>query len=302
MEGRLVHHAMEWLARFFAEHGRHANVDELRSRLHHYFRVLWGRGVRTRFSTKERTVDRVLTNIFPDDVLDSIVATVIEGARHTEYELRAVRKVLNPSAFGGKSRILLTGILDVVVQQQKPLVYERTWVWSNAAKLEGRVSNLVAVADEGDVEIWDYKGTRANTPHLADYIRQLLTYAALYRERTSVLPKRCVLFFINEPPVTRKRLLSVQVTDSVVQAAVDWTIEEVRILQQSLRRFVTDPKEVGAGEYELRAKPPGKRITTELRKQCTTCSMRFDCSDYRTFLSKKPDALADIDILNVFKN
>ena len=34
-----------------------------------------------------------------------------EGAQHTEYELRAVRKVI-PGEFAGKGRILLTGVID----------------------------------------------------------------------------------------------------------------------------------------------------------------------------------------------
>ena len=39
----------------------------------------------------------------------------IEGAQHSEYEIRTVRKVI-PADFGGKSRVLLTGVVDLVVE------------------------------------------------------------------------------------------------------------------------------------------------------------------------------------------
>ena len=32
----------------------------------------------------------------------------------------------------------------------------------------------------GDIEIWDYKASKPDTPYIHDYVRQLLTYAALY--------------------------------------------------------------------------------------------------------------------------
>src|SRR6202042_2026935 len=129
-------------------------------------------------------------------------------------ELRAVKKVLHADAadFAGKSRILLTGILDLVVQQLEPLTYDRTWVWDSVETLEGHLEERFLAAAPGDVEIWDYKATRARSPFCNDYVRQLLTYAALYRDRTGELPARCVLFFINEPPDRGRRLLAVDVS------------------------------------------------------------------------------------------
>jgi len=55
---------------------------------------------------------------------------------------------------------------------------------------------------------------RSNT---INYVRQLLTYAALYRDRTGALPIRCVLFFINEPPRQDRRLLAIDVTPPIVE-------------------------------------------------------------------------------------
>jgi hypothetical protein len=144
MEGRLVHHAMEWLTRQHQEafgRRRHATEAELRAQLEHYFRVLWARGIRTRFASKQETIDRVVGNLYPGDRIDPVVKAVIEGAQHTEYELRAVKKVLpaDAASFSGKSRILLTGILDLVVQQQSPLTYQRSWVWDSVVDLRGHI-------------------------------------------------------------------------------------------------------------------------------------------------------------------
>ena len=82
MEGRLAHHAMEWLTRRFRETGAHAVSQDLREQLNRYFSILWARGIKTAFTTKAET-------------LDPTVAAAVEGAIH------AVRKVL-PARHAGK--------------------------------------------------------------------------------------------------------------------------------------------------------------------------------------------------------
>ncbi len=49
MEGHLVHHAMEWLTSYYQEHDRtaHATRDQLVEQLNRYFKILWGKGIRT---------------------------------------------------------------------------------------------------------------------------------------------------------------------------------------------------------------------------------------------------------------
>src|SRR5205809_831043 len=183
MEGRLIHHAMEWLARLYRETGKHSSASELGLQLDHYFRVLWARGFRTAFTSKAETLTRVLGNLFPAGRIDSTVKAAVEGAVHTEYELRTVRKLIEAD-FAGKAKMLLTGVLDVVVQQQEPLLYRRCWQWGSVDELVGKVVTCKVAARPNDLEIWDYKGTRAGTPYKTDYVRQLLTYASLYRERT----------------------------------------------------------------------------------------------------------------------
>jgi DNA helicase-2/ATP-dependent DNA helicase PcrA len=302
MEGRLIHHAMEWLTRQYQDtyqRLRHARPDELRAQLEHYFRVLWARGIRTAFVSKKDTLDRVMENLYPGGVIDPIVQTVVEGAQHTEYELRAVKKVL-PADFAGKSRILLTGVLDLVIQQQAPLTYQRVWEWDSLDDLTGHAAPGSLSAAPGDVEIWDYKGTQAATGYIDDYVRQLLTYAALFRDRTGSLPSRCVLFFINEKKATH-RLLAIDVDDTLVQTALDWTQEQVRELQATTLIFEADPLTVTAGELVRKNNPLGQRLTSESTQQCTACSFRFGCEEYQTHLGGGASH-PDVDIFNVMKN
>lgn len=301
MEGRLIHHAMEWMtAEYHQVHSRrrHASYNEVRSQLEHYFRVLWARGVRTAFTSKQDTLDRVMENLFPKTKIHSTVKAVIEGALHSEYELRSVRKLLGPRP-GTKQKLLLTGVLDLVVQQQQPLTYSYLFEWTSRRKLEGKPAKVAVHAKPGDIEIWDYKGTRSSSSLLPDYVRQLLTYAYLYRERTQQLPVRCVLYFVNEKDVD-KQLLAVAVDDQLVQLAVDWTHAQVQELQETLLRYQNDPRKVEGGDRSQPTRAKGKRITQDLKAQCTACGERFDCEEYRAFLGR-PDH-PDIDVLNVAKN
>ncbi|MDA8071643.1 MAG: PD-(D/E)XK nuclease family protein [Actinomycetota bacterium] len=305
MEGYLVHHAMEWLTTYYQEHGRkvHATRDELVEQLNRYFKILWGKGIRTTFSSRDETIERVADHLYPPPKGQPLpeVKAVVEGALHEEYPLRSVRKVV-PARFGGKSRVLLTGVLDVVVQQQSALTYNRVWQWTDNENLEGTPVGGTEIAQKGDLEIWDYKGTRSSTGYLEDYVRQVVTYAALLEDRLG-LPKRCVLFFVNEPD-RKKRLLAVPITRAVVDSAVDWTLEQVRDLRQTVLQMQVDPLAIEGGDLRLRHLPLGDRVTDELKAQCTACGQRFDCSAYRSFLGpgKRGGEHTDVDTLNVTKN
>lgn len=298
MEGRLIHHAMEWLTRTYRETDKHVASDELRAQLESYFRVLWARGIRTTFASKSETIDRVIGNLFPGGRIHDTVKAAIEGAQHTEYELRSVKKLVRAD-FGGKNRLLLTGILDLVVQQQSPLTYDRTWEWNAISELKGKATNTTTSASTGDVEIWDYKGTRSTTPFTSDYVRQLLTYAALYQERTADLPRRCVLFFVNEPS-RNEQLLAIPVDGKIVSQALDWTISQVKLLRKTTLDFQNSPISIEGGGLEDRNKPIGKRIAEELKQQCTACGFRFDCTEYCTYLGNNQHA--DVRLDNIRKN
>ncbi len=308
MEGRLVHHAMEWMTRQYAGplgSKRHVTRDELAKQLERHFRVLWARGIRTTFTTKAETIQNIVDRLFPKGSMHPTARIAIEGAQHTEYELRAVRKLLAPPP-GFKTKVLLTGILDLVIQQRSELVYQRSLVWTDAKALEGTVKHRETKAQAGDVEIWDYKGTRANTSLLIDYVRQLLTYAHLYHERTGTLPVRCVLFFINETE-RADQLLAVNVTKELVESAIAWTHMQVLELQDTIALFRQNPAGVPGGERPLITNPLGERVTTDLKQQCTACGVRYDCAEYRAYLSRTSKSPprgehADVNTRNVLKN
>jgi hypothetical protein len=301
MEGYLIHHAMEWLTKQHRESGVHASREALEDQLHQYFGVLWGRGIKTTFRSRDEVITDVADHLYPDGQPLPEVVAVVEGAQHEEYPLRSVRHVL-PEHFGGKSRILLTGVLDVVVQQTSNLLYRRTWEWTDASQVEGRVTLCQDSAQAGDLEIWDYKGTRASTEYLDDYVRQVVTYAALLEDRVGKLA-RCVLFFVNEPD-RDLRLLSIPVTREVIDGSLNWTEEQVREVRQTVLLMQRDPLAIEGGDIRWRDRPLAERVTDDLKKQCTACGQRFDCNAYASTLAnsrRRPGVHPDIDIRNINK-
>lgn len=298
MEGRLVHHAMEWMTIRYRATQSHTTRDALRDQLLTYFRVLYARGMRSGFQSKAETIQRVLDNLLPGGQLHPTVRAAVEGASHTEYELRTIRSLI-AADFAGKDRLMLTGILDLVVQLQTPLLYPRTWRWTNEQHLDGVPVNEPTAASSGDVEVWDYKATRAATPYLGDYARQLLTYAGLYSKRVGALPKRCVLFFVNEPDPTLQ-LIAIPIVQAIVASAEAWTIEQARQVRLTAITFEGNPMAIEGGDFEKRHLPVGHRVDDELKKQCTSCMSRFDCAEYRQHLGNP--AHPDISLDNVRKN
>jgi hypothetical protein len=301
MEGRLLHHAMEWMSRRYADGGGLAARDELRDQLERFYRVLRSRGITTAFTTREEVLYRITGNLFRGEALRRPVEAAVRGAEHTEYELKSVRKVLKAD-FAGKNRILLTGIIDLVLQQQDPLEYQQIWTWEDLDALTGSIATGRESATAGDREIWDIKGSRVKTQYLTDYVRQVVTYAALYRERTGVLPRRCVLFFVNERQ-DKRALLSVPIDENVVDSGLRWTVDQVADLRRTLTTFEQDPEAVEAGTVLRRDRPVGDRVDDVLRAQCTGCAHRFDCVEYATHLGSKPgDVKRDVDPYAVGKN
>jgi PD-(D/E)XK nuclease superfamily len=290
MEGRLLHHAMEWLTRRYDTSAELAPRADLATQLEHFYRVLRARGITTAFASREEVLGRILDNLYASKgenaKLQPAVSTVIRGAQHTEYQLRSVKKVI-PERFAGKSKILLTGIIDLVLQQPDALTYERAWVWDDEIELVGHLEERKVEAKEGDEEIWDFKATRSGTKYFEDYVRQVATYAALYRERKGELPVRCVLFFVNEPDPAEK-LIAIPVTDKLVDNAVRWTVEQVEDLRNTTVRFSKDPKSIEGGSLLHRERPVGKRVTEDLKAQCTACGQRFDCEEYTTSIGSSP--------------
>jgi hypothetical protein len=158
------------------------------------------------------------------------------------------------------------------VQLEKPLLYPRSWKWTNKQTLEGHVVDVPIQANEGEWEIWDYKGVRAENAYIDDYVRQLVTYAALFEERTGKLPARCVLFFVNEQKNDRQ-LLAIPIDSAIGKAGIEWTIEQAKLLRASEILFQKDPLKAVSGSLK-------GGFPAELKAQCTTCGQRFDCKGY----------------------
>lgn len=308
MEGFLIHHAMQWLTDRHRETGRHASRRALTEQLERYFLVLYARGIRTTFASKKDTISRVVDHLYrrDSDQPHPEVEAAVEGAQHEEYPLRTVRRVKR-ELYGGKSKILLTGVLDVVIQQKSQLLYPLTWRWTDKANLKGELANVSDRAAVGDREIWDYKGTRLrNNTARDDYVRQVATYAALLQERIG-LPKRCVLFFTNEQPGSDRRLLAIPIDQEVAEASLKWTEAQVQELRRTVLQVQQDPLSVEGGDVTKRHLPLADRIDDDLRAQCTACSQRFDCTAYRAHLMasgkhRPGEVPSDVQLLNVEKN
>ncbi|GAA4243227.1 PD-(D/E)XK nuclease family protein [Dactylosporangium darangshiense] len=303
MEGFMIHHAMQWLTDRHRATGAHADVASLTAQLNSYFLVLWSRGIRTTFASKQETVDRVTRHLYDveADAPHPEVLAAVEGAQHEEYPLRSVRKVV-PELYGGKSKILLTGILDVVIQQKNTLTYPLQWRWTDKAAMLGEVIDVPDQAAVGDTEIWDYKGTRLRQNRSRDdYVRQVVTYAGLLQDRIG-LPRRCVLFFTNEKPGSGRRLLSIPIDQEVIDASFAWTLEQVRELRNTVLQIQQDPLSIDGGDLTKQHLPMAQRVDQDLKAQCTACGQRFDCDAYRAFLTAGGADPNDIDRLNVNKN
>jgi hypothetical protein len=119
-----------------------------------------------------------------------------------------------------------------------------------------------------------------------------------YRERTGRRPERCVLFFVNEPPNRPEHLLAIPLEDKLLDAALAWTVERVKELRHTMRRFRADPCSVVGGEADGKG---GYTVSEILKARCTGCGQRFGCETYISSL-KGGSANLDVNPLNVFTN
>ena len=123
----------------------------------------------------------------------------------------------------------------------------------------------------GEVEIWDYKGSRRPSmgdPEYQRHVFQLQVYADLYHRKTGIAPTKAVLYFLNElapdpDPRTRpiNALLEVNLDPSAVQQALqsfEHTVHQIESRRSS--RHWPDPIE-----------DPGEAT-------CDACDLRWNCS------------------------
>lgn len=141
--------------------------------------------------------------------------------------------------------------------------------------LHGVVDLLVDAPDEkvdpANCEMWDYKGSSRvglNPKDLQTYEFQMRVYAYLYQRKHGVLPRKAVLYFLNEldgPTCPSKRpvnaLLEVSIRPEEIQVAINEFTKTVTQIEQSR---LTDKWEAAA---------PGSIS----EQDCKNCDLRWDC-------------------------
>lgn len=142
--------------------------------------------------------------------------------------------------------------------------------------LNGVVDLLVDSAasnrDPSECEMWDYKGSSRiglSRDHLRNYEFQMRVYAHLYQLKHGVLPRRAVLYFLNEldgPTCPSQRpvnaLLEVSLDPDEIETAIAEFTNTVHQIEQSRCSDQWEPAEQG-------------QISEQ---DCAICDLRWDCS------------------------
>jgi hypothetical protein len=97
-----------------------------------------------------------------------------------------------------------------------------------------------------------------------------------------------------------ERLLAIEVSDQIVESALKWTVEQVKMMRATTIAFQNSALLIEGGGLDQRHQPIGGRVTQELKQQCTACRLRFDCVEYCTHLGGNQHV--DVKLTNVRKN
>ncbi|MBW4419885.1 MAG: PD-(D/E)XK nuclease family protein [Myxacorys californica WJT36-NPBG1] len=123
-----------------------------------------------------------------------------------------------------------------------------------------------------DYEMWDYKGsTRVglNPKDLENYEFQMRVYAKLYELKHGVLPRRAILYFLNEldgPTCPSKQPVNALIEVSILPTEIDnAVIEFAKTVMQIEQARVT-------GNWQSAI--PGDIS----EKDCAICDLRWDCN------------------------
>ena len=134
--------------------------------------------------------------------------------------------------------------------------------------------------DPSAVEIWDYKGSRRPKEQydLDTYRYQMLVYGALYRMKYGVLPKRAVLYFMNE---LDRDDLGLTPKDAI------WEIEfRSDDIDTALKEFDRTAREIiSCNEGQVWEPPLAGRIPQET---CVACDIRWSCPSFTKARGKVP--------------
>jgi PD-(D/E)XK nuclease superfamily len=126
-------------------------------------------------------------------------------------------------------------------------------------------------ADPADCEMWDYKGSsllNVSSQDLLNYEFQMRVYAKLYQLKHGVLPRKAILYFLNELdgstcPSERPKnaLLEVSILPNQIDDAVDEFAKTVLQIEQARLTNQWKPALYGAIS----------------EKDCNICDLRWDC-------------------------
>jgi len=150
--------------------------------------------------------------------------------------------------------------------------------------VEGVIDVLISPpstsSDPSEVEIWDYKGSKRPKKQydLDTYRYQMLVYSALYRMKYGVLPKKAVLYFMNE--LDRDDLKSTP-KDAIWEIGL--TSAEI---DMALKEFDRTAREIIAcNESQVWEPPPSDHIPEDT---CTACDIRWSCSSFTKARGRVP--------------
>lgn len=149
------------------------------------------------------------------------------------------------------------------------------------------VVDVLATDEEGNPEIWDYKGT--NTPDLSssefrDYEWQMSVYAELYRVKSGHYPARAVLYFLNElrheegdPPIVTRPIPAIREVD-FMRDGIE-TDGTPTLVKKGLEAFdLTATEIISRKQTRVWDAPTGNDIPDA--RTCDICDIRWNCSSH----------------------
>jgi hypothetical protein len=214
---------------------------------------------------------------FPTDADISDYFTQVESSLRA-HGVRAVSPTIRDYALTivtAFNRVEGPGLYPLVRDTEHRLQSER-----GSYLLYGVVDVLAGSTTGGgpqDIEIWDYKGTKAPKPGskegariLQDYEFQMQVYSELYRLRNGKSPTRAVIYFVGEfglKPTPNSRppraMLDVNLSSAKSQVALgefDKTVDDIRNARTSNKWL-----------------PPAGGSKWAGKETCDLCDVRWSC-------------------------
>ncbi len=133
------------------------------------------------------------------------------------------------------------------------------------------VDSSAETVNPAECEMWDYKGSSRvglNPKDLETYEFQMRVYAYLYQRKHGVLPKKAVLYFLNEldgPMCPSKRPVNALIEVSILPDEIEVAIEE----------FTKTVDQIENSRVQDKWEPALPGYISE--QDCKNCDLRWDC-------------------------